>query len=92
MTRDELARRIRWPRIIWAAGIVNVTAMLPQLVKIVETRDVHNLSVSMFGLYFGVQVAFALHGFFNRDRMLMVCLGVSALVSATIITLILVLR
>lgn len=92
MTRDEFAAKIRWPFIIWLAGIVNVAAMLPQLYEIVKTWSVGGLSLSMFVIYFFVQVALSLQGFFKRDKMLMVCLGLSAIVSATIIGLVVYIR
>lgn len=92
MTREQFAKRIRWPFIIWSAGIVNVSAMLPQLVKIVRTRNVEGLALEMFVIYLCIQVAFCLEGYFRRNRMLMVCLGLSAAVSATIIALVLSLR
>jgi len=92
MTREQFAKTIRWPVIIWSAGIINVTAMLPQLAKIVRTRNVEGLALEMFLIYFGIQVAFCLEGYFTRNKMLMVCLGLSAIVSATIITLVLSLR
>ena len=91
-TREEVARKIRWDSIIWTAGLVNVGAMLPQLYQIVTTRNVESLSLGMFVIYFFIQVAFSLQGFFRRDKMLMVCLGLSAVVSATIIGLVLVIR
>ena len=92
MTREEVAKTIRWEIIIWTAGLVNVGAMLPQLYQIVTTRNVAGLSLEMFVIYFFLQVAFSLQGFFRRDKMLMVCLGLSAVVSAIIICLVLYLR
>ena len=91
-TREEVARKIRWDSIIWTAGLVNVGAMLPQLYQIVTTRNVESLSLGMFVIYFFIQVAFSLQGFFRRDKMLMVCLGLSAIVSATIIGLVVYLK
>ncbi len=88
MTREELARKIRWPWIIWTAGLINVVAMLPQLVRIVQTGNVEGLSVEMFVLYFLIQCAFTAEGYFTRNRMFMVCLGLSSVVSAMIITLV----
>ena len=87
-----MAKTIRWEIIIWTAGLVNVGAMLPQLYQIVTTRNVAGLSLEMFVIYFFLQVAFSLQGFFRRDKMLMVCLGLSAVVSAIIICLVLYLR
>ena len=72
--------------------MVNVTAMLPQLVGIIRTRNIEGLSLAMFVLYFLVQVAFSIEVFFKKNRMLMVCMGLSAVVSGTIILLVTYLR
>jgi|SRR3989344_2389509 len=92
LTREEVAKKIRWDVIIWTAGLVNVGAMLPQLYQIIKTRNVDGLALEMFVIYFVLQVAFSLQGFFRRDKMLMVCLGLSSVVSAIIISLVLYLR
>ena len=92
MTRDLIAKRIHWSFIIWLAGLINVTAMLPQLARIIRTRNIQGLSLAMFVLYFLVQVAFSIEGFFKKNRMLMVCMGLSAVVSGTIILLVAYLR
>lgn len=92
MTRDLIAKKIHWSFIIWLAGMVNVTAMLPQLVRIIRTRNIAGLSLAMFVLYFLVQVAFSIEGFFKNNRMLMVCMGLSAVVSGMIIALVTYLR
>ena len=92
MTRDLIAKRIHWSFIIWLAGMVNVTAMLPQLVRIIRTHNIASLSLAMFVLYFLVQVAFSIEGFFKKNRMLMVCMGLSAVVSGLIIVLVTYLR
>ena len=88
MTRDLIAKKIHWSFIIWLAGMVNLTAMLPQLVRIIRTRNIDGLSLAMFVLYFLVQVAFSIAGFFKKIRMLMVCMGLSAVVSGMIIALV----
>jgi hypothetical protein len=49
--------------------------------------DIEGLSLAMFVLYFLVQVAFSIEGFFRKNKMLMVCMGLSAVVSGTIILL-----
>jgi uncharacterized protein with PQ loop repeat len=92
VTRDLIAKRIHWSFIIWLAGMVNVTAMLPQLVRIIRTGNIEGLSLAMFVLYFLVQVAFSIEGFFKKNRMLLVRMGLSALVSGTIILLVTYLR
>ncbi len=90
MTREEFAKKIRWPLIIWIFGFVNVAAMLPQLYKILSSKNVEGLSIEMFITYFFVQVAFSLDGYFKRNTVLMVCLGISALISASIISMFLI--
>ncbi len=88
MKREVIAANIRWPAIIWLAGIINVGAMLPQLVKIWQTKQTAGVSSEMVWIYFLIQICFSLEGFFQRNKMLMWCLGLSALVSlATIISL-----
>src|SRR5260370_38283650 len=72
--------------------MVNVKGRLPQLVRIIRTRNIEGLSLAMFVLYFLVQVAFSIEGFFKKNRMLMVCMGLSAVVSSVIIGLVTYLR
>ena len=87
MTREEVAKKIHWDRIIWTVGLVNMVAMLLQLYQIVTTRNVAGLSLGMFVTYFLIQVAFSLQGYFRRDKMLMVCLGLSAVVICLVLYL-----
>ena len=88
MTRDEVAKRVHWPKIIWTAGIVNVTAMLPQLYQLLKTKATEGLSLEMFVIYLGIQICFCLEGYFKRNKMLFWCLGTSAVVSTVIIALV----
>jgi uncharacterized protein with PQ loop repeat len=92
MTREVIAKKIRWSRIIWTFGLINVIAMMPQLWQIVVTRKTDDLNLGMIWIYFAVQVAFSLQGFFRRDKMLMWCLGLSAIISMIIILITLHLR
>ncbi len=92
MTREEFAEKIRWPFIIWAFGFVNVGAMLPQLIQIIQTQKTDGLSLPMFATYFVTQVAFAFDGYFKRNTVFMVCLGLSALVNAATMSLVVYLR
>jgi len=85
MSREDFARKIHWGSIVWITGIVNVGEMLPQLFKLWETRVTEGLSVSMFTLYFVIQIAFCLEGFFKRNNMLFVCMGLSSSVTLSVI-------
>lgn len=82
MTREQIALKIHWRSIIWVAGLVNVVAMLPQLIQILRTQETAGISTTMFWIYFVIQIAFGLEGYFTRNKMFMWCLGLSALVSA----------
>ena len=92
MNRQEFAKRIKWEFIIWVVGIINVTAMLPQLIRLIATRETAGLSLGMFIIYFMVQVGFSIEGFFKRNAMLMWCLGLSAVINASIIIMLICLR
>ncbi len=88
MTREELAAKIHWPLIIWTAGFVNVLAMIPQLIHLVQTRSTEGLAIGMFVIYFIIQIAFALEGYFKRSRVLVVCMILSATVTMIVIGLV----
>ncbi len=92
LTREQLAEKIRWPYIIWGFGILNVAAMLPQLLKLIQTRQTVGLAVEMFIIYGVIQIAFAFDGYFKRNNVLMVCMALSAAVTATIIGLVIYFR
>ena len=85
LKRERIAQKIRWQVIIWIVGLVNVAAMLPQLYRILTTHKTEALSIEMFVLYGVIQLALSLDGFFKRNTMLMVCMGLSSLVSTSII-------
>ncbi len=89
MSREQLSQKIHWPSIIWVLGILNVGTMLPQLWKLIATHNTEGLSLLMFCLALFMQAAFAVEGFFTRNRMLMVCMGLSALVTAAIVGMLL---
>jgi uncharacterized protein with PQ loop repeat len=88
MTREMIAQAIHWDVIFLTFGIINVGAMLPQLVQLVKTRTTDGLEPKMFWIYFMTQTAFSLQGYFRHDATLMYSLGLSAAVSMTIIVLI----
>lgn len=85
MTREEFAERIRWPFIIWTMGFVNVLAMVVQLIALIQVKSTAGLSLGMLFMFFVLQIAFSLEGFFKRSTVLMVCMGLSAAVTASII-------
>lgn len=62
--------------------------MIPQLIKIIHTKNVEGLSIEMFITYLLVQIAFSFEGYFKRSVILSVCFGLSAFVSGTILVLI----
>lgn len=92
MTREQVARKIHWQVIIWLFGFVNVGAMIPQLWELITTRKTEGISLSMFFIYMAVQIAFSLDGYFKRNKTLLVCLGLSAVLSAANIITIIILR
>lgn len=88
MTREELARRIGWPTWMWVSGAVNVAAMIPQIVKMLQTKSSEGVSEYMIGGILFVQATLSLDGFFRKDKKLMIPLGLCALVSVVTLVLI----
>lgn len=71
MEREAFAEVIHWTWIIWVFGILNPCFMLPQLIKIWVTEGTQGISMTTLILLISIQAAFALHGFFIRDSMIM---------------------
>jgi uncharacterized protein with PQ loop repeat len=92
MTREQFAQKIRWQFIVWLAGFVNVIAMLPQLVRLLTERKTDGISLQMFYIYLAIQVAFCFDGYFKRNKVFFVCMGLSALLTTTNIVTVIVLR
>jgi|SaaInlStandDraft_5_1057022.scaffolds.fasta_scaffold205641_1 uncharacterized protein with PQ loop repeat len=92
MDRENLAKKIHWNWIIWTAGFVNIVAMIPQLWKVLETQKTESLSLGMVGTYLVLQIAFALEGYFSRSKVLLVSRALSAVVSVTLIAVVIYFR
>jgi uncharacterized protein with PQ loop repeat len=71
MTREEIARSIRWMWIVPLIGIINPFFMTPQLAQIWNTGVTAGLSLPTLGILILIQGGFATHGFFIRDRTIM---------------------
>lgn len=89
MTREEFSKRFRWDKVMWVMGFVNVAALLPQPIGIIQTHNASGVSIGMFALFIAVQVAVAIESFIKRSYGLMTSMIISALLSATTIGLVL---
>jgi uncharacterized protein with PQ loop repeat len=78
MTREKLAKKIHWQKIIWLVSIVNPLMTLPQLIQIWQTHQTAGLSLVFLAILFFVQGGFSLHGFFLRDKFIMGSNGLAA--------------
>lgn len=85
MMHKQFVESFLWKAIILMAGLVNAIAMLPQLYSIIITKNIEGISFTMFSLFLFIQICFSVNGFLRKDRILMISLGLSALVSAAII-------
>lgn len=81
MTREQIARKIHWTKIIWAVSIVNPLMILPQLLQIWQTHQTAGLSIGFLVILVIIQGGFATHGFFTRDRFIMGSNGLAASMS-----------
>lgn len=52
---------------MWAVGFVNVAALMPQPIAIIQTHQVSGISISMFVLFAFVQAVFAIEFFLKRS-------------------------
>ena len=52
----------------WAAGLFGITLGIFQLHRILESRSVKGVSLTMWQLYFGVQVGWIVHGLVERNQ------------------------
>ncbi len=85
MTREEVASKIYWARIIWLVSIINPLMTLPQIIQLWSTREAAGLSFGFLAILFLVQGGFSLHGFFIRDRFIMWSNGLAA--TMTVVTI-----
>ncbi len=85
MTREEVARKIKWDWIIRVIGVINPVFMVPQLVKIWMTANATSISIPAMTLLIVIQSGFGVHGFFLRDKTLMISNCLAAVVTAATI-------
>jgi len=87
MNREEVSKKIHWKKIIWLVSIINPLMTLPQLIQLWVTRETAGLSLVFLGILLFVQAGFSLHGFFTRDRFIMISNGIAAtMTSITILS------
>lgn len=89
MTREEFVQRFRWNKVMWVMGFVNVLAILPQPISILQSHNASGVSIGMFVMFILVQISVAIESFIKRSYGLMTSMIVSALLSATTIGLVL---
>ncbi|MDD5749490.1 MAG: PQ-loop domain-containing transporter [Patescibacteria group bacterium] len=88
MKREEFATRFHWSKMVWLGGIMNVAAMLPQLISLIKTKETAGLSIAMFYIFLVVQIIFATQGYFTRSKAQLITMVLSAMESILIIILI----
>lgn len=81
MTREQIAKKIHWSKIIWAVSIVNPLMILPQLLQIWQTRQTAGISIGFLMILVVIQYGFSFHGFFTSDRFIMISNGIAASMS-----------
>ena len=86
MTREDVAKKIRWKYVIGLMGLVNVVAILPQVIKVLETHQTKDLSLIMFTTILAIQMAFSADGFFTRNRTLFLSNACAACCNASLLS------
>ena len=87
MTREEIAKRIHWKYVIGLMGIVNVFAVFPQIIKVLETHQTKDLSLLWLMTILTIQGSFSADGFFTRNRTLFLSNACAGFFNATLICL-----
>ena len=87
MTREQVAKKIRWQVIFAIIGLFNPVVGLPQLWSLVTTGQHEGLSLPTFFLMFVIVAGFAVDGFFNRNRIAARSMAAAALVNGANFTL-----
>ncbi len=85
MNREKLRDHPLWGTFMMLMGIVNVGAMLPQLITIVREENASGVSLLMYLLFFIIQAAFGVNAWAHRDRRFMICMLMAMTVTAAII-------
>jgi uncharacterized protein with PQ loop repeat len=85
VSRDEVAQKIHWTKIIWLVSIINPLMTLPQLIQLWATQETAGLSLLFLIILLFVQSGFSLHVFFTRDRFIMISNGIAA--TMTVLTI-----
>jgi uncharacterized protein with PQ loop repeat len=85
VNRDDVAKKIHWTKIIWLVSIINPLMTLPQLIQLWATQETAGLSLLFLLMLLFVQSGFSLHGFFSRDRFIMISNGIAA--TMTVLTI-----
>lgn len=78
MQREEIAKQIQWTKLIWSISIINPLMTLPQLIQLWVSHQTVGLSFIFLLILLFVQSGFSLHGFFLRDRFIMISNGIAA--------------
>ncbi|MCL4360711.1 SemiSWEET family transporter [Patescibacteria group bacterium] len=81
MSREQLAKKIYWTKIIWIVSIINPLMTLPQFLQVWQTHETAGLSLAFLFILLFVQTGFSTHGFFTRDKFIMGSNGLAALMT-----------
>ncbi len=84
-SREKVASAIRWNRLIFGVSVVNPLMALPQLIQIFRTQETAGISVVFLLAVILVQGGFSLHGYFMRDRFVMISNGMAALSTVLVV-------
>ncbi len=88
LSREQIADMIGWEHVFWVVGMINVGAMLPQIVRLIITEKSKDIAPTMIWVYLGTQIGFGLQGYFTRQPAQAWTMGISAAMSVLTLALI----
>lgn len=92
MSIQEIADAIGWPTIFWFVGLLNPLALGSQLWTLCREKKTDGISVAMFALFLVIQLGFLFEGLRVGSVQMVMSMGLSAIISASIIIVTLVVR
>jgi len=69
------------------ASVCTGTSMLPQLIKIIQTKKSEDISFAMLGILIAGLALWVVYGFMHKDYIIIVSNGFSCIIAALIIIL-----
>ncbi len=77
-TREDVAKALHWHTLVYGISFLNPFMIAPQIYETWSTGKTDGVSLPFFAVLIFLQSMFSMHGFFIRDKTVMVSNGLAA--------------